>query len=484
MNKIKVKKTILITGASGYIGGRLLKTLQESNEYDIKCLARKPEYLKSKVPNTVKIIKGDVLDIESLEKALVGIDTAFYLIHSMGSKDGFEDKDRQGAENFVKAAENAGIRRIIYLGGLGDSSKVLSPHLKSRHETGQVLRSGKVQVIEFRASVVIGSGSLSFEIIRALVEKLPVMTTPKWVYVDTQPIAISDLLNYLTKAITLKVKGNQIFEIGCKDVVTYGELMQEYGRQRGLKRYIIPVPVLTPWLSSLWLGLVTPVYARIGRKIIDSLKNPTVINDHLAKDHFDIETLTVSDAIKEALAEEEKQFYENRWSDSLSSGDTLRNWGGIKFGTRIIDTRRKEVNASVKRAFLPIRRIGGQTGWYYADWLWRFRGFIDLLVGGVGVRRGRRDPEDIEVGDVVDWWRVEDYEPNKLLRLFAEMKLPGRAWLQLEAKKIEGKTYIIQTAIFDPMGLGGLLYWYALYPLHAIIFTGMLNKISKEASAS
>ncbi|NIP38682.1 MAG: SDR family oxidoreductase [Candidatus Dadabacteria bacterium] len=482
MKKIKAKKTILITGASGYIGGRLLKTLQESTKYEIKCLARKPEYLKSKVPDTVTIIKGDVLNKESLEMALAGIDTAFYLIHSMGAKEGFEEKDREGAENFVKAAENAGVRRIIYLGGLGDSQKVLSPHLKSRHETGEILRSRKVQVIEFRASVVIGTGSLSFEIIRALVEKLPVMTTPKWVYVDTQPIAISDLLKYLTQAISVKVRDNKIFEIGCKDVVSYGQLMQEYARQRGLKRYILPVPVLTPWLSSLWLGLVTPVYARIGRKIIDSLKNPTLITDKSAKEYFDVETLSVSDAIKQALAEEEKQFYENRWSDSLSSGDTLRDWGGIKFGTRIIDSRRKEVNASVKAAFLPIRKIGGQTGWYYADWLWRLRGFIDLLAGGVGTRRARRDPDDIVIGDVIDWWRVEDYKENKLLRLFAEMKLPGRAWLQLEVEKKAGKTYIKQTAIFDPVGLGGLLYWYTLYPLHAVIFNGMLNKISKAAS--
>ncbi len=265
-------------------------------------------------------------------------------------------------------------------------------------------------------------------------------------------------------------------------MVSYGQLMQEYARQRGLKRYILPVPVLTPWLSSLWLGLVTPVYARIGRKIIDSLKNPTLITDKSAKEYFDVETLSVSDAIKQALAEEEKQFYENRWSDSLSSGDTLRDWGGIKFGTRIIDSRRKEVNASVKAAFLPIRKIGGQTGWYYADWLWRLRGFIDLLAGGVGTRRARRDPDDIVIGDVIDWWRVEDYKENKLLRLFAEMKLPGRAWLQLEVEKKAGKTYIKQTAIFDPVGLGGLLYWYTLYPLHAVIFNGMLNKISKAAS--
>jgi uncharacterized protein YbjT (DUF2867 family) len=482
MKKNQNKNNILITGASGYVGGRLLKSLEHSG-YEVSCLAREPEYLKSKVLKKTKIIKGDVLDKSSLKSALNNIDVAFYLIHSMGVKNGFEEKDRQAAINFVEAAESSGVKRIIYLGGLGDSEKSLSPHLKSRHETGEILRRGKVQVIEFRASVVIGAGSLSFEMIRALVEKLPVMITPKWVYVDTQPIAISDLLKYLNAAITIKIKGDRIFEIGCEDIVSYCELMQEYGRQRGLKRFIIPVPLLTPWLSSLWLGLVTPIYARIGRKLIDNLKNPTVINDSAAKNYFNIEPLRVSDAIEEALVEEEKEFYENRWSDSLSSGDTHRKWGGIKFGTRIVDARRTVVNASLPEAFLPIKKIGGETGWYYANWLWRLRGYIDLLCGGVGMRRGRRSPADIVVGDVIDWWRVEDYKENKLLRLFAEMKLPGRAWLQLEVEKKDGKTYINQSAIFDPIGLGGILYWYALYPLHVVIFTGMLNKISKEASS-
>lgn len=480
MTKSTSRKKLLITGASGYIGGRLLRSLENSG-YDISCLARKPEYLKTKVSKDVKIIKGDVLDKESLADALKGIHTAFYLIHSMGAKEGFEEKDKQAASNFAEAAEKAGVKRIIYLGGLGDSEKPLSTHLKSRQQTGEILRKGNVQVIEFRASVVIGTGSLSFEMIRALVEKLPVMTTPKWVYVDSQPIAISDLLKYLTQCIELRVRGNKIFEIGCKDIVSYGELMQEYGRQRGLKRIIIPVPVLTPWLSSLWLGLVTPIYARVGRKLIDSLKNPTIITDHTADKYFDIEPLSVSEAIAQALEYEERQFYENRWSDSLSSGDTLRSWGGVKFGTRIIDSRTIEVKAPVQKAFEPIKKIGGKTGWYYGDWLWRLRGFLDLLCGGVGVRRARRSYEDIRIGDVIDWWRVEDYKENELLRLFAEMKLPGRAWLQLEVGKKNDKTYITQTAIFDPIGLGGLVYWYALYPLHAIIFTGMLKKISRQA---
>lgn len=479
---LKTRK-ILITGATGYVGSRLLSLLQDKN-YDIRCMARKPEYLKSKVSDKIEVVRGDVLEQDSLDNALSDIDTAFYFIHSMGATSSFEEKDREGAKNFAAAAEKAGIRRIIYLGGLGSSDKKLSPHLRSRHETGDILRRGKVQVIELRASVVIGAGSLSFEIIRALVEKLPVMTTPKWVYVDTQPIAVSDLLLYLEASIELDIKGNKIFEVGCKDVVTYGDLMQEYARQRGLKRYILPVPVLSPWLSSLWLGLITPVYARVGRKLIDSLKNPTIITDSSSGEYFDINPSTVTDAIRKALEEEERQFHENRWSDSLSSGNTLNTWGGVKFGTRIIDARSIEVNTTVENAFKPIKRIGGKTGWYYANWLWKLRAYMDLMAGGVGLRRARRDLDNIAIGDVIDWWRVEDYKKNKLLRLYAEMKLPGRAWLQFEVKRINGGVKITQTAIFDPIGLQGLIYWYALYPLHAIIFTGMLNEIGNRSVSS
>jgi uncharacterized protein YbjT (DUF2867 family) len=471
---------VLITGATGYVGSRLLKVL-ETKDYNIRCIARKPEYLISKVSHRTAVVKGDVFEPESLEEALSDIYTAFYFIHSMGAKSSFEEKDRIAAKNFAEAAEKAGVKRIIYLGGLGNNRKKLSAHLSSRHKTGDILRKGKVQVIELRASVVIGAGSLSFEIIRALVEKLPVMTTPRWVYVDTQPIAISDLLLYLEAAIHLKTNSSKIFEIGCKDIVTYADLMQEYARQRGLKRYIIPVPVLSPGLSSLWLGLVTPVYARIGRKLIDSLKNPTVITDHSALNVFDITPVTVSEAMHKALDEEDKQFYENRWSDSLSAGNTLKSWGGVKFGTRIIDARSIEVKASEEKAFLPIKMLGGKAGWYYANWLWKVRAYIDLIAGGVGMRRGRRDPVNIAIGDVVDWWRVEDYKENKLLRLYAEMNLPGRAWLQFEVKSKNGKTQITQTAIFDPVGLSGLLYWYALYPLHAVIFTRMLDNIARKA---
>ena len=474
------KKRILITGATGYIGSRLLKKL-ENNKYDIYCLARKPEYLTSRLSDSIKVIKGDVLDRQSLEEALDGIDIAFYLVHSMGNKDSFEKLDRIGAENFGKAAEKKGVKRIIYLGGLGDSSKKLSTHLTSRHETGDILRKSKVQVIEFRSSVVIGAGSLSFEMIRALVEKLPVMTTPKWVYAKTQPILINDLLEYLTESVELDIKENKIFEIGSEEVTTYGDLMQIYANHRGLKRYIIPVPVLTPWLSSLWLGLVTPVYARIGRKLIDSLKFPTVIKDYSAKEYFDIKPKNVSDSIKIALEEEEKEFHENDWSQSMSSTNSLKSWGGKKFGSRIVDTRNMATDINVEKLFEPIKRIGGKNGWYYCNWLWKLRGYIDVAFGGVGVRRGRTNYNRIRIGDIIDWWRVEDYKENEFLRLFAEMKLPGRAWLEFRIKKSDNENVLEQTAIFDPIGLSGILYWYMLYPLHALIFSGMIKKIITRA---
>ena len=474
------KKKILITGATGYIGNRLLKKL-ENNDYSLFCLARKPEYLISRVSNQVSVIKGDVLNQKSLEKALEGIDTAFYLVHSMGNKDSFEELDRMGANNFGKAAEKNGVKRIIFLGGLGDSSKQLSTHLKSRHETGDILRKYKVQVIEFRSSVVIGAGSLSFEIIRALVEKLPVMTTPKWVYSKTQPILINDLLDYLYDSIKLIVEGNKIFEIGSEDVITYGDLMQIYAGHRGLERYIIPVPVLTPWLSSLWLGIVTPVYSRVGRKIIDSLKFPTVINDFSAKEYFDIKTKNVSDSIKIALEEEEKEYHQHDWSQSLSSTNSLKSWGGKNFGSRIVDRHTMTVDIPKEKLFKPIKSIGGKSGWYYCNWLWKLRGYIDIAFGGVGMRRSRAKYNEIRVGDIIDWWRVEDYKENEFLRLFAEMKLPGRAWLEFRIREKNEKNVLEQTAIFDPLGLSGILYWYFLYPLHNLMFSGMIKNIVERA---
>ena len=475
-------RRILLTGASGYVGGRLLP-LVEQRGHAVRCLARRPENLLPRVAPETEVVRGDVMDRDSLDAAMVGVDTAYYFVHSMAAVKDFEEQDRTAAINFAEAARQAGVRRIVYLGGLGESDEKLSKHLRSRHETGELLRRSGAQVIEFRASIVIGSGSLSFELIRALVQRLPVMVCPRWVQVMTQPIAIEDLLGYLTEVLDLPVGESAIYEIGGPDQVSYGDIMHEYARQRGLRRWMIPVPVLTPYLSSLWLGLVTPVHARIGRKLVGSLRNPTLVMDQTALRTFSVQPRGLRDSIARALVNEDREFAATRWSDALSSAGTPKSWGGVRFGSRLVDSRTIEVAVPPNAAFAPIQRIGGQTGWYYGTWLWRVRGFLDRLVGGVGLRRGRRDPVDLRVGEALDFWRVEQFEPDRLLRLQAEMKVPGRAWLEFEVCGDEQKSTIRQTALFDPVGLFGLVYWYSLYPLHELVFAGMLRKIARAAEA-
>ena len=473
----------LLTGATGYVGGRLLSLFERKNTH-VRCLTRRPEALEELRSATTEIVAGDVLDRESLPAAFAGVHTAYYLVHSMGAQGNFEEQDRIAASNFAEAATTAGVRRIIYLGGLGNPDHELSKHLRSRQETGDALRANHSQVIEFRASIVIGSGSLSFEMIRALVERLPIMICPRWVHVKAQPIAIEDLLAYLVAAMDLQASGSQVFEIGGPDQVSYGQIMQEYARQRGLKRWMIPVPFLTPYLSSLWLGLVTPLYARVGRKLVESLRNPTLVSNNLASTSFSVRPRTFREAIARALINEDCEFAATRWSDALSSAGELRSWGGSRFGSRLVDSRTVVVSVPPEQAFAPIRRIGGRTGWYYGNWLWTVRGFIDLLLGGVGVRRGRRDEETLRIGDALDFWRVELYEPGRWLRLHAEMKVPGRAWLEFEVTPGEKGTTIRQTAIFDPLGLFGILYWYGIYPLHQCVFAGMLRNIARAAEGS
>ncbi len=375
------------------------------------------------------------------------------------------------------------MQRIIYLGGLGEERDELSAHLRSRHEVGRILRASGVPVVEFRASIIIGSGSLSFEMIRALVERLPAMITPRWVSVLAQPIGIEDVLHYLRAALDLELHESRIYEIGGPDRVSYGDLMLEYARQRGLRRFMIPVPVLTPRLSSLWLGLVTPLYARVGRKLIDSICHPTLVADPApAQRDFAIRPIGVREAIARALANEDREFAATRWSDALSSAGAPREWGGTRFGNRLVDSRSVHLPVSPAAAFAPIRRIGGATGWYWGDWLWRLRGLVDLVAGGVGMRRGRHDPERLAVGDALDWWRVEAIEPDRRLRLVAEMKLPGRAWLEFEVTPDGDGAKIRQTAIFDPVGLAGLAYWYGIFPLHELVFARMLRGIARAAS--
>ncbi len=471
---------VLLTGASGYIGGRLLPSL-ETQGYRLRCLARHPEILKPKVGPSTEVVAGDVLERPSLDAALRGVDVAYYMVHSMRSHGSFEETDRQAARNFSEAAKAAGVKGIIYVGGLGSDEEELSTHLRSRHEVGDILRQSGLPVCEFRASAVIGSGSASFELIRALVERLPIMFTPRWVKGKAQPIGIDDLLDYLLEALQIPLSHYRIYEVGGADQVSYADMMRAYGRQRGLKPLIIPVPVLTPWLSALWLGLVTPLYARIGRAIIESIVHVTVVRDNAALTTFSVRPMGIDEAIRRALAHEETHYSETRWSDALSSSGTQRSWGGVRFGTRVVDSRTLTVEAPPDAVFRCIARLGGDHGWYACDWLWQLRGFIDLLQGGVGMRRGRPSSITLHVGDTVDSFRVESIEPNRRLRLKSEMNLPGRAWLEFEVTEAGSVTQIRQTAIFDPVGLKGQLYWYSLYVPHELVFNGMLQGIAQAA---
>lgn len=475
-------KLILLTGATGYVGGRLLHALEVAG-YRVRCLTRHPEALRQRVAPETEVVKGDVLDATSLPPHMVGVHAAYYLVHAMGSANSFEEEDRRAAHAFAAAAREAGVQRMVYLGGLGSGSE-LSAHLRSRQEVGRVLRESGVPTLEFRASIIIGSGSASFEMIRALTEKLPVMITPRWVKTLTQPIAIEDVIAYLLQALDLEISGSRIFEIGGTNQVSYLDLLKEYARQRGLRRVMIPVPVLSLRLSSLWLGLVTPVYARVGRELVDSLRNETIVRDRSAEDLFSIRPLGFREALKRALVNEDRQFAETRWSDAFSSLGVTPQWGGVRSGRRLVDSRSVRVPFSPSIAFRPIERLGGQTGWYYANWLWRIRGLLDLVFGGAGMRRGRRDPDRLLVGDTVDFWRVEEIQPGRLLRLTGEMRLPGRAWLQFELEPDGSGSVLRQTVIFDPVGVLGQLYWYLLYPVHQFVFAGMLKGIVRAMGQS
>ena len=468
-------KLTLLTGATGYVGGRLLHALEAAG-YHVRCLSRHPEALSQRVAQTTEVVKGDVLDADSLAPSMIGVHAAYYLVHSMASANSFEVEDRHAAQAYAVAARDAGVQRIIYLSGLGSGIE-LSAHLRSRQEVGRILRESGVPTIEFRAAIVVGSGSASFEMIRALVEKLPVMITPRWVKTRSQPIAVEDVIAFLMQALDIQISGSRVVEIGGADQVSYLDLMKEYAHQRGLKRWMIPVPVLSPRLSSLWLGLVTPVYARVGRELVDSLRNETIVRDRSADALFSVRPLGYREALKRALANEDREFAETRWSDAFSSVGATRQWGGAKFGRRIVDSRSVHVPFPPAIAFRPIERLGGETGWYYGNWLWRIRGLLDLLFGGAGMRRGRRDPDRLLAGDTVDFWRIEEIQRDRLLRLAAEMRLPGRAWLQFEVKPDGAGSAVRQTAIFDPAGVLGQLYWYLLYPIHQFVFAGMLRGI-------
>lgn len=449
-------RPVLLTGATGYVGGRLLAALQEAGR-PVRCFARDPSRLEGRC----EAVPGDVLDADALARALAGVDTAYYLIHSMAGGADFEERDRRAARSFAVAARRAGLRRIIYLGGLGAEAG-LSEHLASRQEVGRILHESGVPTVELRAGIIIGRGSLSFEMVRALVERLPVMVTPRWVKTETQPIGIDDVIAYLVAALDLPAGARGVWEIGGPQRISYGGLMREYARQRGLRRLIIPVPVLTPRLSSLWLGLVTPVQAHVGRKLLDGLRNETVVRDTRALEDFPVRPAPIAVAVARALAE----------------GPPPRS------APRRTDVRVAHIARPPEGAFAPILRIGGATGWYWGNALWRLRGLLDRLVGGIGMRRGRPSADTIAVNDTIDFWRVEALEPGRLLRLVAEMKVPGDAWLQFEVEADGDGSVIRQTAIFVPHGLAGRLYWFLLAPVHELVFAGMLRGIVRAAEGA
>ena len=474
---VTTHESILLTGATGYVGGRLLPLL-EARGLRVRCLTRHPGALRPRVGADTEVVAGDVSVPATLLPAFAGVTTAYYLVHSMGAAGHFVEDDRAAAEAFGAAARSAGVRRIVYLGGLGGGTE-LSDHLASRQEVGRVLSASGVPVVEFRASIIIGSGSFSFEMVRALSERLPVMVTPRWVRTPAQPIAIEDVLAYLLAALDAPPEVQGVFEIGGADRTSYLGVMEEYSRQRGLRRLMIPVPFLTPTLSSLWLRLITPLYAPVGRALIEGVRNETVVRDDRALRVFNVKPRGLREAVRRALENEDRDFAETRWCDAFAS----ENRAAVKtYRTRVLDSRALRVRATAEEAFRPIQRIGGENGWYFGDWLWWLRGMLDIFVGGPGLRRGRRHSELLRPGDTLDFWRVEACEPPRLLRLQAEMRLPGRAWLQFEVSDVgPGEVEIRQTAIFDPRGISGRFYWYGLVPLHALVFGGMLRGIARIA---
>ena len=471
---------IAVTGATGYVGGRLVPELVEAG-HQVVCLARSPDRLSNRPWRAaVEVRECDVLDAGQVCSALAGCAVAYYLVHSMGDLADFSDADHTAAENFAQAAEANQLARVVYLGGIVHDDD-LSDHLASRQEVGQTLAAGSTPVTELRAGVVIGSGSVSFEMLRYLTELLPVMITPRWVETLTQPIAIEDVLAYLT-AVLDDDTGNHTYEIGGPDIVSYREMMQAYARVAGLpKRLIVPVPLLTPRLSSLWIGLVTPLPVAVARPLVDSLRNDVTLRDHGA-DRFGIETMNLDVAIEQALDRDAHVDVPSRWSDASTGAAAAFSsdpeWAG---GTFLVDRKEVATSATSDDVFWAFSRIGGTAGYYTQDWAWRLRGLIDILVGGVGLRRGRRLPEEVRLGDTIDFWRVVAVTPGRHLQLAAEMKLPGDAWLEWNVEPSAAGTILTQSAYFRPRGLAGRLYWFVMLPFHSLIFDRMARSIAEAA---
>jgi len=481
---------VLVTGATGYIGGRLAPTLLELG-HDVRVLVRNPAKLQDvEWRGRVGVVIGDADDEDAVHAAMQDVHTAFYLLHSIGTGHDFDDIEERMARTFARAAARAGVAQIVYLGGLG-GEHATSRHLRSRHATGDALRSGGVPVLELRAGIILGSGSLSFEMLRYLTEHLPVMVTPRWVANRTQPIAVADVIYYLSQTLELEKPCDAVLDIGGKDQLTYADMIRRYAVKSGLRRRIIlPVRVLSPRISSLWIGTVTPVPSRLARPIVDSLANETV-----ARPDHDPATLLgtpaggvlgFEDALERALRRSGHGGAPTRWSDAGAFSPWERaatdpEWSG---GTEYEDVRHVTTALSRGAIWPHIERIGGENGWYGFDWAWRARGAIDSLIGGVGIRRGRRDPEHLRTGDALDFWRVEEVVPYARLVLRAEMRLPGEALLEFRLEDAGNGTVVTQHARFRPRSLAGHVYWTVLLPLHSALFPRMLEKIRRAAEAA
>lgn len=474
-------KTVLITGATGYIGRRLKHRLLATTDLEIRLFVRNKNKVQTSVADQVDIREGSTFAKDSLDAALSGVDTAFYLIHSMGTTDDYRNLDRVSAENFRDACINAGVRRIIYLGGLGVRESA-SEHLLSRIETGEILSTKPEQIdtIWLRAGVIIGSGSSSFEIIRNLCQKLPLMITPRWVKSRTQPIGIDDVLSYLQMSIELPHQGNLIVDIGCEEL-SFQQMMQQAAEVMGLKRHLFPVPVLSPRLSSYWLILFTPIPYKLASALVEGLKSETTLqNDNAARLYPEIHPLSFKQTVTRAIGELEQNQVLSRWCDSSSQQacdikDFDNPAGAILRDIRIVTFENGERQEDV---FQSACAVGGPKGWFKYNILWRIRGVIDKLIGGYGLNRGRRLPRELRVGDALDFWKVVDIKPGKRLLLYAQMKVPGEAWLEFDVQPEQ----LVQTAHFLPRGVWGRLYWYLVLPLHYFVFNNLAHTVVSAAS--
>jgi uncharacterized protein YbjT (DUF2867 family) len=474
---------ILVAGATGYIGRRLVPALLAAG-HRVRALARAPERAAATLPPGVRIVPGDVLRPETLEAALAGVEAAYYLVHSMeGDEFSFEERDRRAARNFGAAAAAAGVQRIIYLGGLGNERTRLSAHLRSRQEVGAILAASGVPVTEFRAAVIIGAGGASFEMLRELTERLPVMVCPRWVTSPIQPIALADVLAYLVRCLDVPATAGRVLEIGGPEVMTYQQMMQRFARLRGTRRLIVRVPVLTPRLSSYWVDIVTSVPAAVARPLIEGLRSPVVVRDPSARELLPLPLTSFDDAVRVALAESRPGRRELPlvWVGRVPGRlrDVLRDrvWPPV-----LSDSRALPVAAPPAAVYREFTRIGGRNGWYYLDWAWRLRGGLDRLAGGPGLDRLTPYPEALSPGDRRDFWHVLEVDAGRRLRMRALMRLPGVAELEWSvAPRLGGRSTLYQTARFRPRGPLGRVYWYGLYPMHMLIFRGMAETIARRA---